>query len=239
MRSALGGWMTLMTLGAGAQVLPPTAPTLPSAATLPAAQITIPAPGPDRPELLAAKRARIAFNGQVLQITAENSSLNQILREVSRITGMKVSGGVTEERVYGIYGPADPAAVLTSLLSGTGSNMLLKLNDQQKPTELVLTPRTGGVTPPSPGAQGREQDDEDPDVPPQLSRHLQRPPIPPPVQPPPASQPVPAQGAQADPSTLSPARPAEATTTDQSPNGVKTPQQIYDQLLKLQQQQPK
>ena len=221
-----------------AQSLPPAAPTTMPAPTLPPpTQVTVPAPGPDRPEQLAARRARIAFNGQVLQITAENSSLNQILREVSRVTGMRISGGVTEERVYGIYGPAEPSAVLTLLLAGTGSNMLLMVDDRQKPVELVLTPRTGGVTPPSPNAQGHDQpDDEDPDIPPQLARHPPRERVPPPVpqSPTPVAQPAPAAPAQP-----SPASPAATTTTDQSPNGVKTPQQIYDQLLKLQQQQPK
>ena len=51
-----------------------------------------------------AYRARVEFSGNQLSITAENSSLNEILSEISRLTGMKITGGVADERVYGSYG---------------------------------------------------------------------------------------------------------------------------------------
>jgi len=81
---------------------------------------------------------------------AENSSLNQILRDVSRQTGMKITGGVTEQRVFGKYGPGSPSAILTTLIEGTGSNMLLRYGPLHVPVELILTPRLGGPSPPSP-----------------------------------------------------------------------------------------
>ena len=213
---------------APAHGLPPTLPTQPAPPA-----VTIVAPPPPKPAL-PQHRARVEFAGRILQVTADNSSLNQILREIERVTGLKITGGVTDERVYGTYGPAETSAVLTALLGGTGSNMLLIVDRNNMPTELVLTPRQGGPTPPSPNT-GRDQDErerEDPDTPPQLSQHIQRPPAPLPLQPPPPAL-----------QAVAPARPAQdvapATTTDQAPNGVKTPQQIYDQLLKLQQQQQK
>ena len=191
---------------------------------------------PTRPE----HRARVHFAGRTLEVKADNSSLNQILREIERVTGLKVTGGVTDERVYGTYGPAETSAVLTALLGGTGSNMLLIVDRNNMPTELVLTPRQGGPTPPSPNAGNSARDErderEDPDTPPQLSQHIQRPPAPPPPLPatvlPPAQLPTQAPTQPTSPDS-------EATTTDQSPNGVKTPQQISEQLLKLQQQQVK
>ncbi len=217
---------------AGAQGMPVTAPTLAPAAPAPASALVA---APARPQL-PEHRARVQFAGHTLQVTADNSSLNQILREIQRVTGLKISGGVTDERVYGSYGPAETSAVLSALLGGTGSNMLLIVDRHNMPTELILTPRQGGPTPPSPntGRDEREDRDENPDTPPQLSQRVQREPTPPPQQPPveaPPTAPPPA-AVQAD-------QPAAATTTDQSPNGVKTPQQIYEQLLKLQQQQPK
>jgi hypothetical protein len=86
-----------------------------------------------------------------LVVTATNASLNQILRQVSRSIGMKITGSVPDEHVYGQYGPSTPSIVLAALLDGTGINMLL-VDDAKGPTELILTPRNGGPTPPSPSA---------------------------------------------------------------------------------------
>lgn len=74
-----------------------------------------------------------------LTVTATNASLNRILREVSRSIGMKITGGVADERVFGQYGPSTPSVVLADLLDGTGSNMLL-VDGAKGPTELILTP---------------------------------------------------------------------------------------------------
>ena len=176
-------------------------------------------------------RARVSYALSTLEVTADNSSLNQILRDVARLSGMKISGGVADERVYGTYGPGDVSAVLAQLLAGTGSNMLLILDSNQAPSQLLLTARQGGPTPPSPSVlmdDDRERDQ--PDVPPAFSARPQLPP----AAPGPAAPPQAIMNA----APVTPETPAVGTTTDQSPNGVKTPQQIYDQLMKLQQQKP-
>ncbi len=111
----------------------------------------------------ARHRAHITYVGGLLNVRADNSSLNGILHDISVATGMKVTGGVADQRVFGNYGPAEPATVLATLLDGTGTNMLLRETADNGPRELVLTPRTGGVTPPSPSAQnydGEEGADE-------------------------------------------------------------------------------
>jgi hypothetical protein len=92
--------------------------------------------------------ARVTYSPGLLEVDADNSSLNEILREISRQTGMKVTGGVVDERVFGKYGPAGPAEVLASLLDGTNINMILRETASTGPKELILTPREGGVTPP-------------------------------------------------------------------------------------------
>jgi hypothetical protein len=218
-------------VGQGLPATPPTSPAGQAAAG--AAQAPSPPSAPQPPQ-----QAQVAMNGGMLTVAANNSSLNQILREISRLTGMKITGGVTDERVYGSYGPADPSTVLSALVGGTGSNMMIVLNAQQAPAELVLTPRGGGPTPPNPAA-AREREREMQDVPPQRQQRFpqqdgagnmqRRPP-----------QQAPEQGAPQQPQVPPP--PTGDTTTQQSPNGVKTPQEIYDQLLKMQQtqqQQPK
>jgi hypothetical protein len=144
-------------------------------------------------------------NGQ-LTVAASNSSLNQILRDVARETGMKITGGVTDERVFGQYGPAAPSRVLSQLLDGTGSNMMLMHATGATPAELILTPRQGGATPPSPTAYREE---------------------PPPPRPQYPINPEP----EANPRTV----PANSEG-GRSPNDVKTPQQIYEQLERIRQQ---
>ncbi len=181
----------------------------------------------------------MSYTASQLTISASNSSLNQILREVSRLTGIKVTGGVAEERVFGDYGPGEPADVLGKLLDGTGSNMLFVSSVDGKTPELILTPRTGGVTPPNPNAS-RFDDNADAEdesrqqvtPAPQPSESQSQPARPNPVATP--IQPAQAAGdanAQSPQPTTAPADPS------QSPNGVKTPQQIYDELMRLRRQQ--
>jgi hypothetical protein len=85
-------------------------------------------------------------DGQVA-VLAENSSLSEIIRDVARRAGMAVKGSVVDERVFGKYGPAAPSEVLTKLLQGTGSNMLVLAGTSHVP-QLILTPKQGGPTPP-------------------------------------------------------------------------------------------
>jgi len=133
--------------------LPPTPPT--SAPATPAANTLV---GPLAATPLNAAgttstrphRAEVTFDNGLLNVRANDSSLNQILRAISRQTGLTITGGVTDQRVFGDYGPASTSAVIATLLDGTGTNMLLTAGDAHTPPELVLTPRGGGPTPPSP-----------------------------------------------------------------------------------------
>jgi hypothetical protein len=165
-----------------------------------------------------------------LQITADDSSLNQILRDIGRQTGMKVTGSVNEDRVYGTYGPGRPSEVLESLLEGSGSNMVLRETAGDAPAELILTPRVGGVTPPNPNARNYDDDAAtEPVQPPTPARQEE------PVQRQPPGdtrEPYPAQGGAAA-AGESPA----AGTNPASPNGVQTPQQVFEQLQRLQRSQ--
>jgi hypothetical protein len=169
-----------------------------------------------------------------LSVNARNASLNQILQEIAGKIGMKITGGVREERVFGQYGPSSPSIVLQALLDGTGGNMLL-VDHPKGPTELILTPRSGGPTPPSPHPAPEERAEEVPtDQPAQ-----------PPVTP---AQVIPRRGMGHPPAPGSnPEMNAAPGTSDNpgtpngdspaSPNGTKTPQQIYNQLRQMQQNQ--
>jgi hypothetical protein len=207
-------------------------------ASLPATPPTTAAPPvPLTPGQSPAHRADVTYTNNLLTISAGNSSLNQILREISRLTGIKISGGVADERVFGSYGPAAPSQVLAALLDGTGSNVLLVQSNGAAPAELILTPRHGGPTPPNPNAPGFDESSESEDAPRNPVDQPSRGPIPPQNAPravPPASRSMPAQDNTSTPNSQSP----DPTPQQQeSPNGVKTPQQIYDQLQRLRQQQ--
>jgi hypothetical protein len=112
------------------------------------------------------------------------------------------------------------------LLDGTGSNMILVHSDGEALSELILTPRHGGPTPPNPNAAAFNDGSESEDVPRQAVRPspntpLQGNPIIPPANAGPPAGAAPTNSSQPD-----------------SPNGVKTPQQIYEQLQRMRQQQP-
>jgi hypothetical protein len=167
---------------------------------------------------------KVEYAGGKLSVNARNASLNQILQEIAGKTGMKLSGGVSEERVFGQYGPSSPSVVLASLLDGTGSNMLL-VDSPKGPAELILTPRTGGPTPPNPHPAPEEHAAETP------------------AEPPPPSIPSPGSmtqqvirhrgiGHPPTPGSLPETTPeGGAPNADgaASPNGIKTPQQINEQ----------
>jgi hypothetical protein len=184
-----------------------------------------PPPVPLTPSQRPPQRAQVTYADGTLSISANNASLNQILRQIGTETGMKITGGVTDDRVFGQYGPDSPAQVLAALLDGTGSNMILVHHDGAEPSELILTPRQGGPTPPNSHATAFNNRPE-PEEPSSQA-----------VQPPPNAQP------QANPvippaNAIAPngAAPPNSSQPD-NPNGVKTPQQIYEQLQRMRQQQ--
>src|ERR1700679_20084 len=134
--------------------LPPTAPTSlppnkpPSASNalpagtanaLPAPPVATPSAGD--PPLSPPNHAQVTYSNGQLNVRADNSSLNQILRAISRRTGLKITGGVKDERVFGSYGPASTSSILAMLLDGTGTNILLLEGSPTNPPELILTPR--------------------------------------------------------------------------------------------------
>jgi hypothetical protein len=139
-----------------AQAIPSTQPT------------SLPAPiaaTPVAAHSLPSNRAEVTFADGQLNVRANNSSLHQILRAISRATGMKITGGIADERVFGDYGPAAPSTVLATLLDGTGTNILLRDGDATRPMELILTPRTGGLVPNIPATPISFDADADPSTP--------------------------------------------------------------------------
>jgi hypothetical protein len=124
-----------------------------SPAPIPApAPVTSPA-APCIPNWPANKKpaeASVVWDSHGLFIQASNSSLDQILNDISLKTGAKVEGMGADERVFGTYGPGPVRDVLTELLEGSGYNILL-VGDlgQGTPRRIVLSGRPTGPAQPS------------------------------------------------------------------------------------------
>jgi len=78
------------------------------------------------PEQMPASPPQVSFNGGILTIIADNSTLGDILRAVRRQTGATVdTPGNATERVVGKFGPGPARDVLASLLNGSHFNYVL------------------------------------------------------------------------------------------------------------------
>lgn len=126
-----------------------------AAAKKPAAPIPPPAtPLPYWPVNDQPKPAAVTWDSRGLSIVASNSSLADILQQVSVATGVHVRGFSADQRIFGSYGPAPAREVLSELLSGSGYNVLILGGlGGQPPTEVVLSPRPTGPAPPAPPMQ--------------------------------------------------------------------------------------
>ena len=179
-------------------------------------------PPPDWPVKDKAKPASVAWNGRDLSIAATNSTLDQILHDVSTATGLKIEGlsgshgSRDDQRIYGNYGPASERDVLSQLLQGSGYNVIM-VGDQGEgtPRELVLTAQAasskrGDASQATQSNQASEEDaPEEPEAP--------EPPPEQPFRPPVNGQPVNGQPGQ-------------------PPQGGRTPQQMLQEMQQRQQQ---
>jgi hypothetical protein len=100
------------------------------------------APAPHWPVNDQPTRAEVVWDSHGLTIDATNSSLQQILKDVSIATGATVEGLNGDERVFGAYGPGQARDVLSQLLQGAGYNVMMIGNQGQgAPRQILLTTR--------------------------------------------------------------------------------------------------
>lgn len=207
----------------GAQaVLPATAPTAVTPSQLPSANPALPH-----------GQASVHWDGHLLQIAANGESLAEVLSEVALRAGIHMSGTTPEDRIYGTYGPAPLVDVLSDLVSGLSVNMLFVDRAGTRPAELTFTARNGAATPPSAASS-------QPQFPQQFSQQQQRPPEQPGPPPQTPGAGAPGAGALSGSDTANNGQGTPATAAQPgdsgnpaSPNGVKTPQQIFEQLQRL------
>ena len=184
----------------------------------------------------AAGQSSVLWSGSTLSIRGNGDSLRNILRSVSQATGMRITGGVPEEAVYGNYGPGPVQAVLPQLFDGIAVNVLLMNDGPNRPKELLLSQRNGAASPP----QTRPIADEDQgfsrsgNVGPRPFPN-QLPPPQPDTQAPPPGMVIPSAQLPAGASSNATGAGTDASGQPQSPNGVRTPEQIFEELRKRQQ----
>jgi len=135
----------------------------PQGAATPAAEVPAPPEMPKWPVNEKPGLAAVVWDSHGLRIEAKNSSLHQILEDVSTATGAKVEGMGSDERIFGAYGPGQARDVLSQLLQGSGYNILM-VGDQGQgaPRQIVLSSRRGGEAPvqASGGNPAGDQDDD-------------------------------------------------------------------------------
>jgi hypothetical protein len=138
-----------------------------SAKTALAATLAQPKP-PDWPADNQPSEATVVWDSHGLRIEASNSSLAQILKDVSAKTGAKLEGMGQDERIFGAYGPGPARDVLFQLLDGSGYNVLM-IGDQGQgtPRRIVLSVRPAGTAHPAGSLSPGTSNDEDTDTEPQ------------------------------------------------------------------------
>lgn len=235
MRARYPRWAGPLSVAAAVLLLGSPVRTPAQQSTLPATERTSTAPQktsispsqlPSANPAVAPSHSDVVWSGTTLEIRASNASLNSLLQQIAVRTGIKLTGSAPEERIFGSYGPGTLDEVLLKLLDGLPVNIMLVGRSGSEPKELLLTPREGKPSPPSPasrdegsvnGAGFQAQQGGNPQ---QQGGNVQQPN---------------ANGFQQNPASAA-ATPTDGTQPG-SPNGVKTPQEIYEQLQRLRTQQ--
>ncbi|MFZ0303882.1 MAG: hypothetical protein WAL75_14430 [Terracidiphilus sp.] len=171
--------LTPVTIPPGSQAVPPAQnPALkqtpnaakPSPSTPAPTAAQMPAPEPPKPDWPVNNKpvpAKVTWDVHGLTVEANNSSLDEILKEVAAVTGARLEGKVGDDRVFGSYGPGSARDVITQLLDGTSYNVLMAGDlGEGTPKEIVLSNRPTGPAPAN-NAQNNSEDDVEYEQPPQ------------------------------------------------------------------------
>jgi hypothetical protein len=99
---------------------------------------------------IPATPAKVSYQGGLLTISAQNSTLGEILRDVRKVTGASIeipSGSGAGERVVTHLGPAAPRDVLASLLNGSSFDyvMLGSSSDPTAVSSVILIPKASAA----------------------------------------------------------------------------------------------
>lgn len=203
----------------------------------------------------------VLWDGVSLQVIASNAPLSRVLREISSRTKLRISGNAPEEQIFGTYGPGPINLVIPALLDGLPVNTLLVEGSGDTVSSLSITPRLGTPTSASVPTQASVEESTQPTT---INSGVTRPAngfVPPQRGLPPNNQGfAPIAGPTLGDNGISgsdngisgpnngvngadngigvaPSGTDVNATGTASPNGVRTPQEIFEQLQRLRQQQ--
>ncbi len=199
--------------------------------TPPPVQTAPPVPQPPpTPEQMPATPPHVTMSNGLLSITADNSTLGDVLSAVRRQTGaaLELTSGASNERVAVRLGPASPRDVIQQLLAGSKYDYILvgSPTDPSALQRIILTTR-------APGGAGMAVASNQPAPPPQSN-----------YQPPPdvseaeedqAPEPAPPEPPQQPQGEQQPVTPPSGPQPYS--NQPKTPEQLLQELQRMQQQQ--
>lgn len=102
----------------------------------------------------SAKCLLMIYNDRKLAVIANNTSLRELLSEISRKTEVEIVGTIPVFTISGHFGPEEIALLFTDLIEGTSTNMIFIQHSgtggQGGKGQLILTERHGGPTLPNP-----------------------------------------------------------------------------------------
>jgi hypothetical protein len=116
----------------------------------PQAQVQLPPPSPPTPAQLPPTPARVTMRNGLLTIDANNSTLADVLTGVRRETraAIDLPAGASTERVVANLGPGTPQNVLTALLNGSRFDyIILGSEDQRDAVQRVILRAKSGPEP--------------------------------------------------------------------------------------------
>lgn len=208
----------------------PPLPPLPSGPLGPVPQIPLDSIAPMAPQ--------VTYQSGQLTIVAPNSTLGDILKAVHKQTGAEIEVPAANDRVVTHLGPGPAREVIADLLNGSRFNYVLlgSPEDSNALTRVVLVPKTGGEAA-NPGVQAAQNQEPPNGQPGNMVAQQQQMQEPPPD----------AADAEAAPDDTVDDAAADQPVEDQpagaqqDQQGVKTPQQMLQEMqqrqLQIQQQQ--
>jgi len=207
---------------------------------------------PPRPDQMAPLAPQVTYQNGQLSIQAQNSTLSSILSAVHARTGARVEmpADTANDRAAAQLGPGNPRDVLASLLQGSRFDYIFvgSPTDPDALSEVILTPHgSGGGAPGNEAANRPAQGGSRQLTMPRIAGSASPPEIngdedesaaepQPAFQPP---QPVPPQGVMGGEQSGQPSLavpPGDETGQPQKPNQVRTPEQLLQELQRMQQQ---
>jgi hypothetical protein len=190
------GWISLaLLLAATAVVAQTTSTTAPAATSAASAAVANPTPhlhqkvhkttkplvlpplpaGPLRQlpmDQLPPTPAQVRYEGGLLSIAAQNSTLSEILNDVRQLTGASIDippGSAANERVVTSLGPGEPRDVLARLLNGSSFNYVMtgSTTDPNAVASLILMvkPLSSGEAQPTPNVVASAYENSQPVTP--------------------------------------------------------------------------